>query len=129
MTHPNAALVRAQIDALARGDVPAALSFYSDDVVFHYPGANQISGEYRGKAAVLEMLGRVMTITNGRFHPEVHDILASHDHAAALVTVRAERGDRRVEWKSVDLFHVRDGKLSEHWVHEVDQDAVDRFFS
>ncbi len=129
MTHPNAALLRAHLDALARGDVPAALSCYSDDVVFHYPGANQISGEYRGKAAVLEMFGRVMAITSGRFHPEVHDILASDDHAAALVTVRAERGDRRAEWKGVDLFHVRGGKLSEHWVHEVDQDAVDRFFS
>jgi len=30
---------------------------------------------------------------------------------------------------SIDLFHVRDGKLSEHWVHELDQNAVDRFFS
>ena len=129
MTHPNAAVLRAHLDALARGDVPAALSFYSDDVVFHYPGANPLSGEYRGKAAVLELLGRVMAITGGRFHPEVHDILASDDHAAALVTVRAERDDRRVEWRSVDLFHLRDGKLSEHWVHEVDQDAVDRFFA
>ncbi len=78
---------------------------------------------------MLELLGRVMEITRGRFHPEVHDILASDDHVAALVTVRAERDDRSVEWRSIDLFHVRDGKLSEHWVHEVDQDAVDRFFS
>jgi len=54
--------------------------------------------------------------------------LASDDHVAALVTVRAERDERKVEWKSIDLFHVRDGKLSEHWV-QLDQDAVDRFFS
>ena len=129
MTHPNAALLRAQIDALARGDLAAALSFYSEDVVFHYPGANALSGVYRGKGAVLELLGRVMEITQGRFHPAVHDILASDDHVAALVTVRAERDDRSVQWDSVDLFHVREGKLSEHWVHEVDQAAVDRFFS
>ncbi len=50
MIHPNAALLRAHLDALAGGDVPTALSFYSDDVVFHYPGANPLSGEYRGKA-------------------------------------------------------------------------------
>ena len=128
MTHPNAVLLRAQIDALARGDLTKAMSFYTEDAIFHYPGANPLSGEYRGKAAVLELLGRVMEITKGRFHPEVHDILASDDHVAALVTVHAERDDRRAEWKSIDLFHVRDGRLSEHWVHEVDQDAVDRFF-
>jgi len=129
MTHPNAVLLRAHLEALGRGDVPAAMSFYSDDVVFHYPGANPLSGEYRGKAAVLELLGRVMQMTRGRFRPEVRDILASDDHVAALVTVHAERDDRSAEWKSIDLFHVRDGKLTEHWVHEVDQDAVDRFFS
>ena len=44
-------------------------------------------------------------------------------------TVRAQRDGVPVEWRSVDLFHVRDGKLSEHWVHEVDQDLVDRFWS
>jgi len=59
------ALLRAHLDALARGDVAAALSFYSDDVIFHYPGANPLSGEYRGNAAVLELLGRVMAITRG----------------------------------------------------------------
>ena len=129
MRHPSAMLLRAHLDALARGDVPGAMAFYTDDVVFHYPGANPLSGEYRGKVRVLALLGRVMEITHGRFHPVIHDILASDDHVAALVTVHAERDDRNVEWNSIDLFHVRDGKLSEHWVHEVDQAAVDRFFS
>ncbi len=129
MRHPNAGLLAAHLDALARGDVATAMSFHSDDVVVHYPGRNILSGEYRGKAHVLEMLGKVMRLTHGSFQPDVHDILASDDHVAALVTVRAERDGPRVEWRSVDLFHVRDGKLSEHWVHEVDQDAVDRFWS
>jgi uncharacterized protein len=127
--HPNADLLAAQIDALARGDVVAAMSFYTDDVVFHYPGRNPLSGDYRGKGAVLALLSKVMQLTGGSFRPEVHDILASDDHVAALVTVRAERDRTRVEWLSVDLFHVRDGKLSEHWVHEVDQELVDQFWS
>ena len=127
--HPNAELLAAHLDALARGAVPEAMDFYTDDVVFHYPGHNPLSGEYRGKPQVLELLARVMQLTNGSFRPEVHDVLASDDHVAALVTVRAERDGRRVEWQSVDLFHVRDGMLSEHWVHELDQEAVDRFWS
>ena len=129
MAHTNADLLAAHLDALARSEVAEAMSFYSNDVVFHYPGRNILSGEYRGKDNVLALLGRVMQLTDGSFHPEIHDILASDNHAAALVTVRAVRDGTAVEWKSVDLFHVRDGKLTEHWVHEVDQDIVDRFWS
>jgi hypothetical protein len=129
MVHPNATLLRSHLDALARGDLPAALSFYSDDVVMHYPGHNPLAGEHRGKPAVIALLKQVMDLTRGRFHPEVHDIMASDEHVAALVTVHAERDDRKAEWQSIDLFHVRNGKLVEHWVHEVDQDAVDRFLS
>jgi ketosteroid isomerase-like protein len=117
--HPNADLLAAQIEALARGDIVAAMSFYTDDVVFHYPGRNPLSGDYSGKREGLGLLSNVMQLTNGSFRPEVHDILASDDHVAALVTVRAERDGKPVEWLSVDLFHVRDGTLSEHWVHEV----------
>ena len=129
MGHPNADLLAAHLDALSRGDITAAMSLYADDVVFHYPGLNSLSGDYRGKPAVLGLMGEVMRLTGGLFRPAVHDILASEDHVAALVTVRAQRNGTRVEWDSVDLFHVRDGRLSEHWVHEVDQEAVDRFWS
>jgi ketosteroid isomerase-like protein len=92
-------------------------------------GRNVLSGDYVGKPAVLELMGQVQTLTAGSFRPEVHDILASDDHVAALVTVHAERDGVAVEWRSVDAFHVRDGKLAEHWVHEVDQELVDRFWS
>jgi ketosteroid isomerase-like protein len=129
MRHPNADLLEAHVAALGRGAVEEALGFYSDDVVFHYPGRNPLSGEYRGKDEVRGLLTRAFELTAGSFGPEIHDILASDDHAVALVTVRAERHGKSVEWRSLDLFHVRDGKLTEHWVHEVDQDLVDAFWS
>ena len=128
MSHPNADLLRAHLEALAQGDIAQAMSFYSDDVVFHYPGRNPLSGDHRGKEQVLALMGRVMGMTDGSFRPEVHDILASDDHVAALVTVHAARGGTEVAWQSVDLYHVRDGKISEHWVHEVDQALVDQFW-
>jgi hypothetical protein len=127
--HPNAELLRAHLDALAGGDIATAMSLYADDVVFHYPGSNPLAGTYRGKQEVLRLMGTVMELTKGTFRPEVHDVVASDEHVAALVTVRAERDGAPVEWRSVDVFHVRDGKLSEHWVNEVDQETVDRFWS
>jgi ketosteroid isomerase-like protein len=129
MRHPNADLLQAHLDALAHGDLGQAMSFYTDDVVFHYPGRNPLSGDHRGKDQVLAMLGRAMQMTDGTFRPDVHDILASDDHVAALVTVHATRGGTPTEWQAVDIYHVRDGKISEHWTHEVDQELVDRFWS
>ena len=129
MRHPNAALLEAHLDALGRGAVDEAMTFYTEDIVFHYPGRNPLSGDYRGKDQVLRLLARVFELTGGSFRPEIQDILASDEHVAAMVTVRAERDGRPVEWRSVDLFHVRAGKLAEHWVHEVDQDVVDRFWA
>lgn len=129
MSHANARLLEAHFAALAMGDVPSAMSFYTDDVVLHYPGDNPLSGDYRGRDAVVGLLARVWELTGGTFRPEVHDILASDRHVVALVTVHAEHDGHLAEWRSVDLFHVRAGKLSEHWVHEVDQDLVDRFWT
>ena len=93
--HPNADLLRAQLEALSRGDIATAMSFYSDDVVFHYPGRNPLSGDYRGKDQVRELLDRVMEFTKGTFRPHVHDILASDDHVAALVTVVRNEMERQ----------------------------------
>jgi len=129
MRHPNAELLQAHLAALARGDVAQAMTYYSDDVVFHYPGRNPLSGDHRGKDQVLELMSKVMQLTDGSFRPDIHDIMASDDHVAALVTVHATRGGTTAEWQSVDLYHIRDGQISEHWVHEVDQELVDRFWS
>ena len=78
---------------------------------------------------MLALLDKAMQLTDGSFRPEVHDILASDAHVAALNTVHATRNGTPITWHAVDLYHVRDGKISEHWVHEVDQELVDRFWS
>ena len=69
MRHPNADVLQVQIDALARGDVAKALTWYTEDAVFHYPGRNRLSGDYRGKDQILTLLGLVMELTGGAFRP------------------------------------------------------------
>ena len=59
MGHPNADLLSSHLDAISRGDIAEAMSLYADDIVFHYPGRNSLSGEYRGKPAVLALMGKV----------------------------------------------------------------------
>ena len=129
MPHVNEEIARKATQALSKGDMQTFIGLHNDDVVLHFPGRGPLAGDYKGKDGLVRLFQKQMEMLDSPPQIENHDILASDDHVAALVTVRAERDDRRAEWKSIDLFHVRDGRLSEHWVHEVDQGAVDRFFA
>ena len=127
--HSNEQVVRRHAGALSRGDMASALEDYDDDLVLHYPGRNAVSGDYRGKEELVKFLRRVVELTGGTFRVEVHDVLANDDHIALLGRLHAERDGRSFDWTSVDTFHVRDGKITEHWIHEGDQYLVDELLS
>ena len=52
--HPNERLLRLEYDARAQRDDASLAAILADDVVWHVPGRSAISGEYRGKAEVME---------------------------------------------------------------------------
>jgi ketosteroid isomerase-like protein len=45
------------------------------------------------------------------------------------VSNRAERDGKNFEWKSVSVYHMRDGQIVEAWTHDDDQYAVDEFWA
>jgi ketosteroid isomerase-like protein len=71
------------MEAALRGDFEGMLAHYADDVVFHYPGRNALSGTYRGKDGLREWARRIDELlgTEGSLARTLHDILASDDHA------------------------------------------------
>ena len=132
MTHPNEDLARSEMEAALRGDFDGMLAHYTDDVVLHYPGRNALSGTYRGKDGlrawgrkVDKLLGATGSLTR-----TLHDILASDDHAVQLVSVKAHRANgRSASWNAAVVMHVRDGKISEIWLHLDDPYAVDELLA
>jgi ketosteroid isomerase-like protein len=56
MSLENVEVIRASFDALRRGDLETALSFYSEDVLF-YP---LVAGPYHGRAGVVEQMAVFM---------------------------------------------------------------------
>ena len=128
MGKANEATVIAHLAALTRGDVAAAMESYTEDGVLHYPGRNKLTGNHQGKPAVTSFLGKAMELTNGTFRPEVRDILSNNQHVVLLVTCHAQRDGKSFEWSAVDVYAVRNGKITEHWVYESDQHTVDEVF-
>jgi hypothetical protein len=61
----------------------------------------------------------------GSVPPDIHDVLASDDHAVALMT-RLVAG---INASVAVVYEIRDGRIVEVWPHERDQYAVDEALS
>jgi ketosteroid isomerase-like protein len=122
--HPYAEIVRKGIDALNRQDYDSFGAMIADDVVWHSIG---VAEPVRGKAAMAGGLGggsSDFTIT-----AELHDVTASDDHVVALVKAHATRGDQVLDYATAEIFHVKDGKITERWAFSDDTAAIVAFFS
>jgi len=60
---------------------------------------------------------------------ELHDVTASDDHVVALVRAHATKGDQTFDYNTAEIFHLRDGKVSERWAFSDDTAAIVEFFS
>lgn len=127
--HPNLKRARIGYAAFAGGDMETLNDVISDDVLWHVGGNNPLSGDYEGKEAVFALFGRLAQETGGTFQNEIHDLLANDDHGVALVNVSATRGNKSFEGRSVHVFHMRDGELTEFWDFPENPAELDEFWT
>jgi ketosteroid isomerase-like protein len=127
--HPNAALVRSAYEAVERGDLETFAAALDDDIVWHEstPG---FEGDYHGRTEALALLGRVFETTAMELNGILIDhILADDTHAAVLLETTVTLGDRRQASQYVDVYRLRDGKLTEHWHLPIDHRAEAELFA
>lgn len=129
MTHPNAELAEQAYKAIASGDIPWLEAHTSPDVVFHQGGRFPTAGTYRGRDAMFAHMMEFMTLVEGNFSIEVHDILANDDHVVALVKVHIAKGGRKLAFDEAHVWHVTDGRMVEMWSVLQDPYEVDEFFA
>jgi ketosteroid isomerase-like protein len=125
--HPqkSGALLRGVIDAFVAGDTAGMEAAFDEDVTWHAPGMNRFSGQFRGRAAVLERLAQMREAgISSRF--DVHDVVANDEHQVALVHLHLEVADgRRYDQPQVQVAHTRDGRIVEFWTMNQDQAVLD----
>jgi uncharacterized protein len=122
-------VVRRFAEAMVSRDVGAIADSFADDVVFHIPGRNSLSGDYRGKREVLTRLFQAWEEAFASLEIDVHDVLSTEDHVVLLGNRKARRGDRVCEMRSASIYHVRDGRIAEAWLMEWDPYAIDEFLA
>jgi ketosteroid isomerase-like protein len=120
--HPNATVVREMTEAMNAGDMEGAASRVADDVVWHEIGRAE---PRRGKA---ELAGSMGDFEDFDITYEIHDVVASDDHAIVLGTAHATRGDRSLTYRTAEIYHLRDGQVTERWAFSDDTQAITDFF-
>ena len=120
--HPNATVIRRALDGFSSNDTAALEQLVADDVVWHAIG---LAEPTRGKAALRSSMGDV----DYEITASTHDVLASDDHAVALTNAKATRAGRTLEYRTAEIFHIRDGKITERWAFSDDTAAIIEFFA
>jgi uncharacterized protein len=121
--HPNAALIREASKAMEEGNVEASMEMLADDVVWHEIGRDE---PIRGKQALAERYASMPA--GGSITVDTHDVIGNDEHVVALVTATATLGDQSLVYRTAEIYHVRDGKITERWAFSDDTEAINRFF-
>ena len=118
----NIDMARKGYAAFNEADMETALTTISDAIVWHGGPRGPIAGDYKGKAAVLELFMKFGRLTEGTYKAEIHDILSNGEHTVVIGVSTATRNGTTREDKFVDLIHAdADGKAKEFWRFTEDQ--------
>ncbi|MEV0686715.1 nuclear transport factor 2 family protein [Nocardia sp. NPDC050378] len=115
--------------ALAGGDMAALSQVFAEDIVWHQPGGNVLSGSHEGRDAVFALLGRFAEISGETFSLTVGDVVSAGELVAATTHFTATRpGGAKLDQSGVDIFRIIGDQIVEVWLISEDQSAEDEFW-
>ena len=99
------------------------------DIVWHVPGHNPVSGEYRGFDEYTNLMpARMAPLTRWDFTLE--DVMVNQNYVMTTFRLIGERNGQVLDLRGGHLMRLtHDGKVVEGWGFAQDQDALDAFFS
>jgi uncharacterized protein len=129
MTSTNIDIARTYFEAVQTGDMATLGQLLDEAIVWHQPGANQFSGEHKGRDAVFRMLGSMMEASRGTFAiDKVHSLMANGDLVAAAIHFSGRRDDASMSMDGVDLLRFAAGKITEMWLFSGEPAVEDAFW-
>jgi|SRR5690606_1361730 len=126
----NVTIVQSYFNAVAKGDFDTVGSLFADDVVWHQPGNGVQSGTYNGKAELFAHLGNFMKWSDGTFAiDEIEYTTDNGNLVAASIHFKAEKGDKKLSMKGIDLLRIEDDKIKEVWLFSERIEDEDAFWN
>ncbi len=122
--HPNAALVRQLMGAMNDGDNDTVAALMAPDIEWHEIGGTEPVRGAQALAARYAAEVADFTITTS-----LHDVVANDDHVVALVNAEVDRNGKHLSYRTAEILHVKDGKVTARWAFSDDTAAIVDFFA
>lgn len=123
--HHNVGVFRAVHEQLQQGNFEAAFEALDDDVVWHQLGAETLYG----KDAVVANMSAMEEFGADAFTIDVHDVVGNGEHVIGLVETTLNTGGESFTYRTAEIAHMRDGKLTERWAFSDDTQRIIDFFA
>jgi YbgC/YbaW family acyl-CoA thioester hydrolase len=114
-----------------RGGADSAVlrDLLTDDITWHVPGRNAISGEHRGIDAVVDYFARRRDLAARTLGLTTREILTGDDWIAAVTDGHAVVDGKDVDWSTVGLYRVRQERVAECRLLPFDVEAFDAIWA
>ena len=120
--HPNATWVRNFID----DEETSIGEFLTDDVEWNFIGP--IPSLHSKAEVVARYEGPPSNPNLKQTGQTTHDVVANDTHAIALLETTFQKGEETFTYRTAEIYHIRDGKISARWAFSDDTEAINRFF-
>ena len=131
MPHPNETVIR-QLTVACSPECqnPQVLpQFLTEQTVYHIPGINALSGEYKGCDEISRMTQKRARLLHSRpYDVKLVGTTVSNEHVAILHQFEADNPGGRLRWRGNSIYFMRDGKITECWLFVDDEDAFNEFW-
>jgi YbgC/YbaW family acyl-CoA thioester hydrolase len=113
------------------GDSAAVRELLAEDITWHVPGRNAISGDYHGIDAVLDYFTRRRDLADRTFQMTSRQVLSAEDGdwIAAMTDGRAVIDGQDHTWSTIGLYEVRQGRIAACRLLPFDADAFDAIWA
>ncbi len=125
----DAALVRRGYEAFSAGDMNTLRELFAEDAVWHVGGTGPLSGDKKGREAILAYFGELATRSNGSMRVTVEDVAQGERYTVGVQFSHAERDGKTMDQRQVIVFSIADGKVTEGTEMQEDTNAVSGFWS
>ncbi|MCM0605909.1 MAG: nuclear transport factor 2 family protein [Xanthomonadaceae bacterium] len=110
MKHPNAKLFDKLYAAFKSGNYNTMLSHCDEKVTFQIAGQSKLAGKYDRMNFESGLGVKLKELSGGTFTTEIHDVMAGDLHAMVLMTNKVTRAGKTLEYRSVHVWRIQNGK-------------------
>lgn len=123
------ALVGRGFEAFVKGDFDTLRSLNDDKTVWRTPGIGPFKAEYKGTDEIIGYFTQLFELSDGTIKVEAEHMFGDEDRVVVLDHVTASRHGKDIDFHDVLVYEFADGKYRSITQYEVDDQALESFWS